>query len=237
MRGLVSAWGRILRRLHPGAFHRDHPGVPAAVPGLLRLRRRAPAAARRRCAQLGDYKGDELVERTLALVREHRPLHLSIIGGEPLVRFRELDEILPACWPPGHLHAGRHQRRAADPGRVGRDPEAEDRGVDRRPAARTRCAARAGDLRADPEAHRGGADHRALHGHAPAGAAARLPARVRAHVVGGARVTRQIWVSLYTPQIGEVSEERLTPELRAQGREPNCSRCGPSFPSSTCRGA
>ena len=34
--------------------------------------------------------------------------------------------------------------------------------------------------------------------------------------------TRQIWVSLYTPQIGEVSDERLTPEdRRARGGRPD----------------
>ena len=45
--------------------------------------------------QVSDYKGKELVERFLQVVDQHRPLHISIIGGEPLVRFRELSEILP----------------------------------------------------------------------------------------------------------------------------------------------
>src|SRR4051812_19416711 len=45
--------------------------------------------------QVSDFKGDELVRRVLDLVDEYQPLHLSIVGGEPLVRFRELDEILP----------------------------------------------------------------------------------------------------------------------------------------------
>lgn len=44
---------------------------------------------------LADFKGDELVERVLALVKQYKPLHLSIVGGEPLVRFRELDVLLP----------------------------------------------------------------------------------------------------------------------------------------------
>jgi sulfatase maturation enzyme AslB (radical SAM superfamily) len=44
---------------------------------------------------LSDFKGQELVDGVLNLVREHRPLHLSIVGGEPLVRYRELDELLP----------------------------------------------------------------------------------------------------------------------------------------------
>src|SRR5262245_55823770 len=44
--------------------------------------------------QVRDYKGKELVDRVLQLVDLYRPLHLSIVGGEPLVRFRELNEIL-----------------------------------------------------------------------------------------------------------------------------------------------
>src|SRR5689334_21289177 len=45
--------------------------------------------------QLSDYRGDELVERIVELVRRHRPLHVSLVGGEPLVRHRELSRILP----------------------------------------------------------------------------------------------------------------------------------------------
>lgn len=44
---------------------------------------------------LPDYRGDELVDRVLQLVRQHRPLHLSLVGGEPLVRHRELSLLLP----------------------------------------------------------------------------------------------------------------------------------------------
>src|ERR1700744_642880 len=45
--------------------------------------------------QLSDFRGDELVEGVLELVRAHRPIHVSLVGGEPLVRHRELDRILP----------------------------------------------------------------------------------------------------------------------------------------------
>jgi sulfatase maturation enzyme AslB (radical SAM superfamily) len=45
--------------------------------------------------QVSDYKGKELVKRFIDLVDRHQPLHVSIVGGEPLVRFRELAEILP----------------------------------------------------------------------------------------------------------------------------------------------
>ena len=44
---------------------------------------------------ISDFKNQELVNRFLEVVDAHRPLHISIVGGEPLVRFRELNEILP----------------------------------------------------------------------------------------------------------------------------------------------
>src|ERR1051326_3563781 len=45
--------------------------------------------------QVSDFKGDELVARVFGIVDEYKPLHLSIVGGEPLVRFRKLERILP----------------------------------------------------------------------------------------------------------------------------------------------
>jgi MoaA/NifB/PqqE/SkfB family radical SAM enzyme len=44
---------------------------------------------------LHDYKGEQLVAGVLALARRFRPLHLSIVGGEPLVRHHELGILLP----------------------------------------------------------------------------------------------------------------------------------------------
>jgi organic radical activating enzyme len=44
---------------------------------------------------LKDFRGDQLVEGVLRLVRKHKPLHVSLVGGEPMVRHRELNRILP----------------------------------------------------------------------------------------------------------------------------------------------
>jgi len=44
---------------------------------------------------LPEFVGDELIERTLALVARFRPLHVSFVGGEPLVRHRELTRLIP----------------------------------------------------------------------------------------------------------------------------------------------
>jgi MoaA/NifB/PqqE/SkfB family radical SAM enzyme len=46
-------------------------------------------------SELTDLRGDSLVEGVLGLVRKHKPLHVSLVGGEPMVRHRELGKILP----------------------------------------------------------------------------------------------------------------------------------------------
>jgi len=45
--------------------------------------------------QLQDKKGESLVQGVLEVVDHYRPVHLSIVGGDPLVRFRELTVLLP----------------------------------------------------------------------------------------------------------------------------------------------
>ena len=46
-------------------------------------------------SELNDLRGDALVRGILELVRKHKPLHVSLVGGEPMVRHRELSRILP----------------------------------------------------------------------------------------------------------------------------------------------
>lgn len=45
--------------------------------------------------ELSDFRGEDLVNRVLALVDEHKPMHLSLVGGDPMVRYRELAWLLP----------------------------------------------------------------------------------------------------------------------------------------------
>src|SRR6185369_6974318 len=44
---------------------------------------------------LRDRKGQELIEGVLEVVDRLRPLHLSLVGGDPLVRYRELETMVP----------------------------------------------------------------------------------------------------------------------------------------------
>lgn len=46
-------------------------------------------------SHLHDLRGDALVKGVLRLVRKHKPLHVSLVGGEPMVRHRELSRIVP----------------------------------------------------------------------------------------------------------------------------------------------
>jgi MoaA/NifB/PqqE/SkfB family radical SAM enzyme len=52
---------------------------------------------------LSDFKGEELIARVLDVVDQHKPLHLSIVGGDPLVRYRELDVLLPQLVTRAHI--------------------------------------------------------------------------------------------------------------------------------------
>ncbi|MBO0860296.1 MAG: radical SAM protein [Chloracidobacterium sp.] len=93
-RDIFRGWGRILSGHHPMLSVEITRECPLRCPGCYayqpeHLGDRGPLRT------LADYKGQELIDGVLALVSKHRPLHLSIVGGEPLVRFRELDALLP----------------------------------------------------------------------------------------------------------------------------------------------
>ena len=172
MEGFFSAWGRILTGLPPEPVDRDHPRVPAALPWLLRLRRRSSRrrrhAARGRRLQ-GPGAGDsDAAARRRAQAAARLDRRRRAAGPLPRAEHAPAD--------PGrarHPRAAGDQRGAADPGEWAQPAAPADRRLDRRPAARARRAAQAGDLRPHPEAHRRAPDHRPLHGHAAAGPAAR----------------------------------------------------------------
>jgi organic radical activating enzyme len=91
---ILPAWGKILVGKKPLLSVEITKECPLRCPGCYayeptHLGDSAPLR------QLSDFRGQELVDRLLSLVHKHRPLHLSIVGGEPLVRWRELDLVLP----------------------------------------------------------------------------------------------------------------------------------------------
>lgn len=66
--------------------------------------------------QLSDFRGDALVNGVLNLLAELRPLHVSLVGGDPLVRFRELSVLLPKIIDSGiHVQLVTSAFRQLDP--------------------------------------------------------------------------------------------------------------------------
>jgi MoaA/NifB/PqqE/SkfB family radical SAM enzyme len=91
---VLRVWGRVLRGQNPFLSLEITKECPLRCPGCYAYSPEhiGPLTTLR---QLNDYRGADLVNATVALVRRLRPVHVSIIGGEPLVRYRELCEILP----------------------------------------------------------------------------------------------------------------------------------------------
>jgi sulfatase maturation enzyme AslB (radical SAM superfamily) len=92
---VLKAWGRILTGRYPSLSIEITRECPLRCPGCYAYEPAHLGEGAGPLRSLADYKGDMLVERVLDLVREYQPLHLSIVGGEPLVRFRELNVLLP----------------------------------------------------------------------------------------------------------------------------------------------
>ena len=88
------AWGGILRGRSPILSIEITKECPLRCPGCYAFDpgHLGEAGA---LTSLSDLKGDALVEGVIRLVRHHNPVHVSIVGGEPLVRYRELNSILP----------------------------------------------------------------------------------------------------------------------------------------------
>ena len=93
-RELMAAWGRIMTGSPPMLSIEITRECPLSCPGCYAYGD-AHLGGGITLAELNDLRGTELVDSVLGLVRKHKPLHVSLVGGEPLVRHRELSLILP----------------------------------------------------------------------------------------------------------------------------------------------
>jgi MoaA/NifB/PqqE/SkfB family radical SAM enzyme len=91
---IISAWGKVLGGKTPLLSIEVTRDCPLHCPGcyaygdghlggLINLR------------DLSDLRDDSLVEGVLQLVDQHDPLQVTLVGGEPLMRARELSKLLP----------------------------------------------------------------------------------------------------------------------------------------------
>jgi len=91
---LLAAWWRILSGNVPMLSIEITRECPLSCPGCYAYGE-THLGGEVTLRQLHDLRGDALVEGVLKLVRKHRPMHVSLVGGEPLIRHRELGRILP----------------------------------------------------------------------------------------------------------------------------------------------
>jgi MoaA/NifB/PqqE/SkfB family radical SAM enzyme len=230
-RDIFRGWGRILSGHHPMLSVEITRECPLRCPGCYayqpeHLGELGPLRT------LADYKGQQLIDGLLALVRRRRPLHLSIVGGEPLVRFRELDVLLPQLDKMGvEVQLVTSAVRTIPPEWakiealhlvVSIDGLQPDHDVRRAPATYERIL-------------------RNIEGHAIT-VHCTITHQMASKDAAGARYfeeflsfwsarpeVRKIWFSIFTPQIGEEATEILPPDERETVLE-EIARLRPLFP-------
>jgi MoaA/NifB/PqqE/SkfB family radical SAM enzyme len=225
---VLSAWRAILMGRRPTMSIEITRECPLSCPGCYTYQP-AHLGGGIGVRDLTDFAGDALVDRVMALVRVERPLHVSIVGGEPLVRYRELNRLLPrlsargihtqvvtSAVRPIPLEWASIRNITISVSIDGLQPEHDAR---RAPATYDRILRHI-------EGHHGITVHCTV---------TRQMARREDDIESFVRfwsevpAARRIWVSLYTPQVGEASDERLQPDDRARALAA-LGRLGPRFP-------
>jgi sulfatase maturation enzyme AslB (radical SAM superfamily) len=91
---ILQAWGKILKGEHPSLSIEITRECPLRCPGCYAFDD-AHLGGGRTLRDLNDRKGQFLIDGVLEVVDRLKPLHLSIVGGDPLVRYRELESLVP----------------------------------------------------------------------------------------------------------------------------------------------
>ena len=208
MEGIIKAWGKILAGYQPNLSIEITRECPLTCPGCYAYGSEH-LGGDIKLRELQDFKGQQLIDAMFALLDRHKPLHVSIVGGEPLVRYRELGEILPrmaemgiytqvvtSAVRPIPIEWAGLRRLQLVVSIDGLQPEHDER---RKPATYERILK-----------HIAGHDIRV---HCTV---TRQQVRREGYLEEFTKfwsanpAVSQIWISLYTPQVGEVSAERLT---------------------------
>src|SRR6202521_1956613 len=92
---ILSAWQKILKGERPSLSIEITRECPLNCPGCYAYED-AHLGGGMTLRGLRDWKGQELIDGVLEVVDRLKPLHLSIVGGDPLVRYRELESLIPS---------------------------------------------------------------------------------------------------------------------------------------------
>jgi MoaA/NifB/PqqE/SkfB family radical SAM enzyme len=91
---IFQAWGKILKGEPPSLSIEITKECPLKCPGCYAYDA-AHLGGGQTLRDLNDRRGQALVDGVLEVVDRLKPLHLSIVGGDPLVRYRELELMIP----------------------------------------------------------------------------------------------------------------------------------------------
>lgn len=212
MEGIIRAWGKILTGRRPNLSIEITRECPLRCPGCYAYGDEHLGGGQT-LRNLSDRKGQPLIDGILDVVDRLKPLHLSLVGGEPLVRYRELDVLLPQLAERGiYVQVVTSAVRPIPPSWAA--------------IRRLQICVSIDGLQPEHDARRTPATYdrilKHIEGH---------------HITVHCTVTRQqtarhgyieefvrtwsdnpnvrsIWLSLYTPQVDEESPERLMPDDR-----------------------
>jgi MoaA/NifB/PqqE/SkfB family radical SAM enzyme len=214
MEGIVQSWGRILTGYTPSLSIEITRECPLRCPGCYAYGS-DHLGGEMTLRDVRDFKGQALIDGIIALVRQHRPVHVSLVGGEPLVRYRELDVVLPRLSQMGlHMQVVTSAVRPIP--------------VEWASIPRLSIVVSIDGLQPEHDVRRAPATYDRILKHI-AGHQIVVHCTVTRQLVGregylreftefwsAQRHVRKIWFSLYTPQMGEESAEKLRPEDRAR---------------------
>ena len=162
---------------------------------------------------LNDRKGTALVDGVLEVVDRYQPLHLSLVGGDPLVRYRELEILVPQLLQRGiHVQIVTSAFRPLSPAWVG--------------LPRLNLVVSIDGLAPEHDARRSPATYDRILKHIEGqditihctvtGPMMKRPGYLDDFLAFWTPKPgiKRIWLSLFTPQIGDQLEEMLTTDER-----------------------
>lgn len=112
---IFQAWAKILRGQQPALSIEITRECPLRCPGCYAFDADHLGGGQT-LRDLNDRKGQALIDGVLEVVDREKPLHLSIVGGDPLVRYRELEALVPQLLSRGiHVQIVTSAFRKMDP--------------------------------------------------------------------------------------------------------------------------
>ena len=214
MDGIVRAWGKILRGYRPNLSIEITRECPLRCPGCYAYGDQHLGGGQT-LRTLADRKGQPLIDGIIEVVDRLNPLHVSLVGGEPLVCYRELDVLLPQLSQRGLFVQVVTSAVRPIPVQWASIP-------------RLQICVSIDGLQPEHDARRTPATYdrilRHIEGHAITVhcTVTRHQTTREGYIEEFVRTwsnnshVRSIWLSLYTPQVGEQSAEKLTLADRAR---------------------